>query len=372
MQELSSTEIKSNIAKNWTNILFFTLLPLTTVVFLVIYYWNFEVHLGIWGFALIFAVLTNLSITTAYHRLFAHRSFEAHPVVRAIFLLIGASAWQGSALVWCSDHRRHHNKMDTESDPYSITGGFWHAHMGWLFKKDPHEEIKATDLEADWAVAFQHKYFYSLGIIMGFLFPWAVGFLFGAPLEGLLIAGALRIVLTQQSTFFVNSLAHYWGAKPYADISARDNLLVAFLTHGEGYHNFHHRFQTDYRNGILWYQWDPTKWTIQSLSWMGLAKNLRTISQQEILKARLNMDSMRLKARGVQQEKFQQLKERILVAQERLRYLAKEYQSLKKQKNEALQVKVAEIKFEMKLLKIELEASLRQWKMVVASSRVLA
>ena len=59
--------------------------------------------------------------------------------------------------------------MDTEQDPYSITGGFWHAHMGWLFQIDPLADNKATDLEADWAVAFQHKYYYSIAIIMGFM-----------------------------------------------------------------------------------------------------------------------------------------------------------------------------------------------------------
>ncbi|MBI3307310.1 MAG: acyl-CoA desaturase, partial [Candidatus Omnitrophica bacterium] len=68
---------------------------------------------------------------------------------------------------------------------------------------------------------------------------------------------------------------------------AKDHWLVAFLTNGEGYHNFHHRFPGDYRNGVRWYQWDPSKWLIGFLSWFGLSRDLKRVSDFRILEARL-------------------------------------------------------------------------------------
>ena len=68
------------------------------------------------------------------------------------------------------------------------------------------------------------------------------------------------MVMTHHTTFFINSLAHIWGSQPFTDRnSARDNGILAFFTFGEGYHNFHHLFENDYRNGIRWWQFDPTR-----------------------------------------------------------------------------------------------------------------
>lgn len=99
-----------------------------------------------------------------------------------------------------------------------------------------------------------------------------------------------------QSTFCINSIAHYLGSTPYDDtLSPRDHLLSAVLTMGEGYHNFHHQFPMDYRNAYLWYQWDPTKWFIAICSWVGLARNLKVFSANEIEKGMLTMELKRLK-----------------------------------------------------------------------------
>jgi stearoyl-CoA desaturase (delta-9 desaturase) len=95
-------------------------------------------------------------------------------------------------------------------------------------------------------------------------------------------------------TFFINSLAHYWGSRPYTDSnSARDNGFLAFLTYGEGYHNYHHIFQTDYRNGIRWYQWDPTKWMIAGLARIGLTRKLQRVPDFRIQRALLDMQFKR-------------------------------------------------------------------------------
>jgi stearoyl-CoA desaturase (delta-9 desaturase) len=86
----------------------------------------------------------------------------------------------------------------------------------------------------------------------------------------------LRLVLTQHFTFLINSAAHVWGTQPYSNAhTARDNWLLSFFSFGEGYHNYHHSFQADYRNGPRLYNWDPSKWLIWLMSKVGLASKLR-------------------------------------------------------------------------------------------------
>ena len=104
-------------------------------------------------------IITGLSITVGYHRLFAHRSFSAHPILNWILAIFGAAALENSALKWCSDHRRHHKHLDTDQDPYSITKGFFHAHMGWILENKPSPIEKVKDLEENPALKFQNKYY---------------------------------------------------------------------------------------------------------------------------------------------------------------------------------------------------------------------
>ena len=100
----------------------------------------------------------------------------------------------------------------------------------------------------------------------------------------------LRLVVNHHVTFFINSLAHAWGHQPYTDKNtSRDNPILAFFTYGEGYHNFHHLFASDYRNGIRWWHWDPTKWLIQGMSLVGLTRKLRVTPSVAIEQARLDM-----------------------------------------------------------------------------------
>lgn len=58
---------------------------------------------------------------------------------------------------------------------------------------------------------------------------------------------------------------------------------------GLGYHNFHHEFPRDYRNGIYWYDYDPTKWLIKLCSVVGLTWELVTEEIREIEKTRILM-----------------------------------------------------------------------------------
>ena len=118
------------------------------------------------------------------------------------------------------------------------------------------------------------------------LLGWMVGDVWGV----FLLAGILRLVVSHHLTFFINSLAHMWGSRPYTDENtARDNWFLAIVTYGEGYHNFHHLFQSDYRNGIRWWQYDINKWFIATCAWLGMAKNLKRTPDFKIQRARLAM-----------------------------------------------------------------------------------
>ncbi len=370
------TMIKTTQKIEWPVALFLTLNPLITLVLAPIYFYYYGFQWDILLFALVFAAATNLSITAGYHRLFSHKSYDAHPVAKFFFLLIGASAFQGSALKWSSDHRKHHQHIDGDKDPYNINKGFWYAHMGWMFFKETVDQpIAAPDLQKDRLVQFQHDHYMWIAIFAGFAIPTLIGWWLGSALGGLVIAGGLRIALTQQSTFFVNSLCHTLGKQTYSkEISARDSWFVAILTHGEGYHNFHHKFQIDYRNGIKWYHWDPTKWVISSLKFLGLATKLRQISNSEILKARLQAESLEMTKHGFAEEKLAALKEKILEAQVKVRHLREEYEKFKVEANrkkterhDAYEFKLQELKRELALASLEFKTGMKLWKLYLRS-----
>ena len=234
-------------------------------------------------------LFSGLGITFGYHRLFAHRSFKAHPAIQFFAMVCGSAALQNSILKWCSDHRLHHKKLDTKDDPYSITEGFFHAHIGWIIEDKPSIIKNVDDLKNNKIVMFQYNYYWPIAITFSFILPMIIGGFYGSPIGGLLWGGFLRLTLVHHFTFFINSLCHYVGKKPFeANTTARDSWWVAYLTFGEGFHNFHHKFQWDYRNGIRWYDFDPSKWIIKFLSFFNLTNDIKKVNDHIILKARFN------------------------------------------------------------------------------------
>jgi len=250
-----------------------------------------------------FGYLTaGLGITVGYHRMFAHRAFSAHWPTRLLILLCGTSAFQGSCLWWARDHRAHHRYVDTDKDPYNSRKGFFWAHMGWLLVKQNKAAVgkaDCADLEADPLLAWQEKYFLPLSSTLAIFLPVCIaGLGWGDWRGGFFYAAVLRSVLVMQSTFCVNSLAHYVGDHTFSDKhTPRDSPWVSFVTFGEGYHNFHHEFPYDFRNGVHWYAYDPSKWTIWFLNLFGLTYDLKRFPANEIEKGRLQM-----KEKAVQRE----------------------------------------------------------------------
>ena len=279
----------------WLNISVFVLTGLITVIGVPLY----AILHGFDGWQIaamiIGIVVCEISITAGYHRLWTHRAYQAHWLVRLLFAMGGTYATQNSILHWASDHRRHHRFVDdNQKDPYSAKRGFWYSHIGWMLRDyhttDDTEYTNCRDLKEDPIVMWQHKHYLPLVLGINFGVPIALGLWHGDLLGMLILAGAARLAISHHMTFLINSLAHIWGRQPYSDTnSSRDNGMIAFLTMGEGYHNYHHSFQRDYRNGIRWWQFDPTKWLIRSLAWMGLVNNLYRTPVEKIERSRAKM-----------------------------------------------------------------------------------
>jgi len=268
----------------WPSLIFFVGLHIAGLVGTPLYIYYRGITAPEIALFLFFCVATGMSTTIGYHRLFAHGTFKASPIVRFFLLLFGAATFEESALKWASQHRQHHMFTDTEHDPYGVNKGFWHAHIGWiLFWRHRTNYNNVKDLRRSRLIRHQHDYHELWSLGGGIVLPMAIGWWIGHPLGAFIMAVCLRIVIVLHSTFFVNSFAHTFGTTPYAPgQSARDNWLGAILTNGEGFHNFHHRFPTDYRNGFRWYHWDPSKWCIFLMSKVGLAWDLRRTSDERI------------------------------------------------------------------------------------------
>ncbi len=292
------SERKPPIVKS--NLIFFIVINILGLVIAPVY----GVLVGFSGLAWlacgILLVLSGLSITAGYHRLWSHRTYKAAWPLRLFFAIFGTFSLQNSVLVWCARHRIHHRHVDdVNEDPHSIKTGFWHAHIGWMIRDWPTSKVdfdQVKDLQKDPILRFQHKHYWTLVWAFNLGIPALLGFMVGEVLGMILLAGAFRIAFSQHCTFFINSLAHTWGKRTYSeDNTARDNGVIALLTWGEGYHNFHHAFQADYRNGLRWWQFDPGKWLIAVSSWFGLAYELKRTPKFKIQRARLQMQFRRLR-----------------------------------------------------------------------------
>ncbi len=262
-----------------------------TVTAVPLYLWKFGVD---WfHFALFFAMFcaSGFSISLGYHRLFSHIAFKAAWPVRLFTLIFGAGAFENSVLMWSSEHRRHHKHVDHDDDPYDISKGFFYAHIGWLlFKMSPQPPFdNVPDLKRDRLVMWQHRYIHLIAVVVAFLLPAVAGYFWDGAigaLGGFLIAGVARVTVLQHCTFLINSACHTLGRQPYSDrCSARDSHFLALFTFGEGYHNYHHEFQHDYRNGVKPWEFDPTKWIIWTLSKLGLTANLRRVEAEKVRQA---------------------------------------------------------------------------------------
>jgi len=211
-------------------------------------------------------------ITGGYHRYFAHKSYKTSRVFQFVLAWIACSATQKGPLWWAGTHRRHHRYADKPGDPHSPREGFYYAHQGWVF--DNRWEGTPVEAMRDFAaypeLVWLNKYHFVPPLVLA-LACYAIG-----GFAGLVWGFAVSTTLLWHATYSVNSLAHLWGSRRYqTDDTSRNNLLIALLTFGEGWHNNHHYYMASARNGFFWWEIDVTWYVLRALAALGIVWDLR-------------------------------------------------------------------------------------------------
>jgi stearoyl-CoA desaturase (Delta-9 desaturase) len=358
---------------DWRNIFLLGLVHVVALGGLAIYLPTHGLSLAAAVIGAVLTVATIFSISAGYHRLFSHRAYEAHPLLRFLLLAIGAGAFQNTALAWAADHRRHHGRTDSELDPYDARRGFWYAHIGWVLRKQDPEIVPPSvqDLERDPLVRWQQRYYAWIGIASGLVLPTLLGLACGDPWGGFIVGGAVRLLFSYHATFSINSFAHLIGTQPYSDKnSSRDSLLTAIISMGEGYHNYHHTFPSDYRNGVAAHQFDPTKWALRAFQVLGLTRNLKRAPQPAIVRARLRMDERRLVAGEVplaMRERLQQLRAAIDRAGIRWQELVAQCEARKNEATGLARHALARRRAELRAASRDLQVAYADWRRALRS-----
>lgn len=246
---------------------------------------------GVSPFALAVFALSYLirmfAITAFYHRYFAHRAFRTSRPIQFVFAIIGASATQRGPLWWAAHHRSHHKHSDRHGDPHSPREGLFWSHMGWFLSRSHF----ATEWQQipDWKRYPELRWLDRFDIAVPILYAaglFGLGVLLEQHAPGLNTSGwqllvwgyFISTVVLIHATLTINSLAHTFGARRYQTRDdSRNNLWLALLTLGEGWHNNHHHYPGSARQGFYWWEIDISYLALKLLSWFGLVWDLKPV-----------------------------------------------------------------------------------------------
>ncbi len=230
--------------------------------------------------------LRMFAITAGYHRYFSHRSYKTSRAFQFALGLLGTMAGQKGPLWWAAHHRRHHGSSDTADDLHSpVVRGFWWSHVGWFLCREYNEtDVRLIrDLVSYPELRFLDR-FYALPPAALAVFMLALGRLFQVIAPGMNTSATQMLVwgflistaLVYHGTFAVNSLAHVFGRRRFhTRDDSRNNLLIALITFGEGWHNNHHYAPSSERQGFYWWEVDFSHYILKTLSWLGLVWDLK-------------------------------------------------------------------------------------------------
>jgi stearoyl-CoA desaturase (delta-9 desaturase) len=232
---------------------------------------------------LLWWVAGSLGIGVGIHRLLTHRGFKTPKLVEYLLTVCGLLALEGGAINWVVTHRIHHAFTDAPGDPHTPRDGRWWSHMGWILRgtAQQHSAVVmqryAPDLMKDPVQVWLNRLYFVPLIICGLLLVAIGGW-------GMMMWGVfLRVTVGLHFTWLVNSATHIWGQRRFeTNDDSTNNFLVAIFTFGEGWHNNHHAHPRAARHGLKWYEIDVNWWGIRALKSLGLARNIKLISQEQI------------------------------------------------------------------------------------------
>jgi stearoyl-CoA desaturase (delta-9 desaturase) len=306
-------------------VLFLTILPFVGVVVAIWSLWGTGLSLTDVGLAVGFYLFTGLGVTIGYHRLFTHGSFTARRPLKIALAIGGSMSMEGSLIGWCAIHRRHHAFSDQDGDPHSphldegpgirgVVKGLWHAHMGWLVSPEATDEKRwAPDLLKDKDLVRISKFF-PVWAVTSFFLPALLGFAITQSLRGAVTAfiwaSLVRIFLLQHVTWSINSICHFYGARPFKSMDfSTNNWVLAVLSFGESWHNNHHAFPTSARHGIGRAQIDPSGRLISWFQRMRWASGVKTVSAKQIAAKKIGAFKPRANLVRLSKERAQELVE---------------------------------------------------------------
>lgn len=221
-------------------------------------------------------IVGSFGVGLGYHRLLTHRSFRTPKWLEYSLTVLGTMAMQDSADKWVATHRIHHRSTETEDDPHSPRPGFWWAQAGWVVwgNAQDHDAATIRKYAPDLVKDAGHRTIARL-VNLPILVSAVLLFLFGG--WTMVVWGVFaRVVVGWHTTWFVNSLAHIYGRRPFeTSDDSTNNWFVALLTFGEGWHNNHHAFPTSARHGLRWYQFDMNWIAVRLLEKAGLAMSIK-------------------------------------------------------------------------------------------------
>ncbi|CAH1726336.1 acyl-CoA Delta-9 desaturase-like [Aphis gossypii] len=276
----------------WRNVMLFGYLHLAAVYGVVLMFTSAKIATTI--FAILMYQVSSIGITAGAHRLWSHRAYKAKWPLRVILIIFNTIAFQNHVYEWARDHRLHHKYSETNADPHNANRGFFFSHVGWLLcRKHPDimekgRGIDMSDLLADPIVSFQKKYYKLLMPLLCFILPTILPvYCWGESwANSWFVATMFRYTFSLNVTWLVNSAAHMWGGRPYDRfINPSENITVALLALGEGWHNYHHVFPWDYKAAELGdYKLNMTTAFIDFFAKIGWAYDLKTVSADTVRK----------------------------------------------------------------------------------------
>ncbi|MDX2170283.1 MAG: acyl-CoA desaturase [Deltaproteobacteria bacterium] len=216
--------------------------------------------------------LRMFGVTAGYHRYFSHRSYKTGRVFQFLLALCGTLAVQKGVLWWAGNHRVHHKFSDQEGDVHSpVLRGFWWSHVGWILAEDFEETRydRIPDMAKYPELRWLNEHYLVPPVALAVLL-----FLTGG-LTWLVWGFFISTTLLWHSTFTINSLSHVFGRRRYETTDqSRNNVWLALLTMGEGWHNNHHRYMNSCRQGFFWWEVDASYYILLGLQRLGLVWDL--------------------------------------------------------------------------------------------------